>query len=318
MEPGPDDADGPGNIHEVRHPHAPAVTGEDGEKPFSLLPARQLPARSAQREAMMTILLGIVTTVIVFGLIATAAQIHSPSAQTMSSPNGGTTYTSINTLSCDVSTENKSSVQTAFIIDLRAGGQLTFTQAKAIDVMWQLLIGAGGRFLMSWISYKAFMDGLTRLMEQSPVSFKMHASLTFSTDSLRTIWYAIKEIFRIRGWRGKAFLAWFTISTVYVIAFQTIVSATAGYVQPSSAGYRMFDGSVVNTTSPALTNCFDILDGQLIGLSNGTLVNGPPVSDYDIMASMKVDRSIALAAADLNPITAAKYPDFTFWMKCKC
>ena len=317
MEPGPNDADGPGNIHEVRHPHAPAVTGEDGEKPFSLLPARQLPVRSAQREAMMTIPLGIVTTVIVSVLIATAAQIHryTPSSGTMWSPNGGTTYTSINTLSCDVVTENKSSVQTAFIIDLRARGQLTFTQAKAIDVMWQLLIGAGGRFLMSWISYKTFMDGLTRLMEQSPVSFKMHASLTFSTDSLRTIWYAIKEIFRIRGWRGKAFLAWFTISTVYVIAFQTIVSATAGYVQPSSAGYRMFDGSVLNTTSPALTDCFDILDGQLIGLSNGTLVNGPPVSDYDIMANMRVDRSIAF---DLNPITAAKYPDFAFWMHCKC
>lgn len=225
-EPGPDDADGRGSIYEIRHPHAPAVTGEDGEKLLSLLPARQLPLRSAQREAMMTIPLGIVTTVIVFGLIATAAQIHrfTPSAGTLSSPNGGTAYTSINTLSCDVATGNKSSAQTAFMIDLRGGGQLTFTQAKAIDVMWQLLIGAGGRFLMSWISYKAFMDGLTRLMEQSPVSIKMHASLTFSTDSLCTIWYAIEEIFRIRGWRGKAFLAWFTISTVYVIAFQTIVS----------------------------------------------------------------------------------------------
>lgn len=80
----------------------------------------------------------------------------------------------------------------------------------------------------------------------------------------------------------------------------------------------MFDGSVLNFTSTALTDRFSILDGQLIGLSNGTLVNGPPVSEYDIMANMRVDRSIALAASDLNPTTAAKYPDFTFWMQCKC
>ena len=88
------------------------------------------------------------------------------------------------TASCHLATRTNGPVESALIIDLRSHSHLSFTKAKAIDVMWQLLVGAGGRFLMGWISYIIFMDGLTRLMENTPISFNLHAALTFSRPSL--------------------------------------------------------------------------------------------------------------------------------------
>lgn len=56
----------------------------------------------------------------------------------------------------------------------------------------------GGRLVMAWISYTVFMDGLTRLMERSPVSYNLYASLTFSTTTLFTAWYAMKSVFLLK------------------------------------------------------------------------------------------------------------------------
>lgn len=81
---------------------------------------------------------------------------------------------------------------------------------------------------MAWISYKVFMDGLTRITEQSPISYNLYACLTFSTTSLFSTYYALKAVFFSKGWRSKCFLLWFGISTIYVLGFPTLISATAG------------------------------------------------------------------------------------------
>ena len=152
------------------------------------------------------------------------------------------------------------------------------------DVIWQLFVGAGGRFLMAWIAYKVFMDGLTRHMEASPVSYQLYASLTFSTNTLFASWYAVKGVWYTKGWRSKIFLAWFSISTIYMLGFPTLMSATAGYLTPSTAGYQMNDGVFVVPQSPQLQYCYNVTAGALIGYENGTTAHGPPVSQLDIDA----------------------------------
>jgi len=61
---------------------------------------------------------------------------------------------------------------------------MSFSQAKAIDILWQLLVGAGPRFLMSCLAFKVFMEGIICLMEASPLLYELHTTLTFSTISI--------------------------------------------------------------------------------------------------------------------------------------
>ena len=225
-------------------------------------------------------IIGLITAlnIICFGTLASQIHRFEPA----------TSWTDIsNPVSCDLTSGDVNSLQNAFNINLRGTVKLTFTQAKAIDVAWQLIVGAGGRFLMGWIAYKAFMDGLTRLMEQTAVSYDLHASLTFSTDSLLAIWHALKTVLKLQGWRGKCFLIWFAIATIYILGFQILMSASAGYVQPSKVGFRMADGSFVNGNSAELRSCFKVPSGALLNMTanmvNGTVITGPPVKDYNIV-----------------------------------
>jgi len=177
---------------------------------------------------------------------------------------------------CDLETLTGSSVQSAFTINLRCPSRLTFAEAKAIDVIWDLFVGQGGRFFLGWISYKVFMDGLVRVMEKSAVPHELYASMAFEPMCVMSIWNSLKALFMTKGWRSKVFLAWFSISTLYVLAFSTLISAGSGYVTPSTAGFTMTDGSFVTASSESLIRCFNLTDGALIGLSNGTVVPGPP------------------------------------------
>lgn len=90
-------------------------------------------------------------------------------------------------ISCDLVTGNASAFEDVFTIDLRSQLHLSFATAKCIDVVWDLVVGQKGRFLLAWISYVVFMDGLARLMETSAVSYQFYAATVFETSSLISI-----------------------------------------------------------------------------------------------------------------------------------
>ena len=255
-----------------------AEGGHDYNGSLSNLPAKCLRLVNPRTRG---ILLGVLAVTLTLGLSVLASQINRLK------PSTGISDTVVSDISCDLATEKPHTAESAFTIDLRGGHRMSFGNAKTIDVVWQLFVGQGGRLLMSLVSYIAFMDGLTRVLEQAPISFQLHSTLTFSTTSIVAVWKAMKEVFRLKNWRGKAFLIWFAISTIYVLAFPVLISATGGYVQPSIIGYRMPDGAVVTADSGALTSCFDIPAGGLIGLDNGSVVTGPRLSDYDIRINDK-------------------------------
>lgn len=83
-------------------------------------------------------------------------------------------------------------------------------------------------------------------------------------------------------------MAWFSFSTIYMLGFPTLMSATAGYLTPSTAGFNMTDGTFLTADSPQLQSCYNLTAGALVGYQNGTVIPGPPVSQFDV-----VDSSIA-------------------------
>ena len=215
-------------------------------------------------------------------------------------------------LNCDLTHTQTGHFETIFAINLRGGTHLSFTQAKAIDIVWQLFIGAGGRFVLAGISYRAFMDGIVRLIEQDPVSYDFYTSVTFSTTSLMAIFHAMEGFFITDGFRGKLFCLWFTFSTTYILGFPTLMSATAGYISPQIAGYNMSDDVFLTTESPKLTNCFTIENGD----QNGTIAIGPPVSEFDFASFKSIPSNFSRAVAAV-PDIVNKYPLYAWLLNCK-
>lgn len=260
----------------VNRDRASSTTSTDQEwrKNSCSLPPKSLPIHPRGRITPRIAIVSSITMIIIIGLIILLSLIKffEPSVNQSGLDNS---------VSCDLWAQNASSVQNAFTINLRGASELTFTQAKVIDVIWQLVVGAGGRICLAWISYVVFMDGLTRLIEHSPVSYLLYASMTFQTTSIYTTWYAMTAVVASKGWRSKLFLAWFSFATIYVLGFPTLMSATAGYLTPSTAGFNMPDHSFIGPNSDDLTNCLNVTAGSLIGIPNGTIINGPPLHMLD-------------------------------------
>lgn len=275
----------------------------------SRLPPKNLPLRTKSQVVRTLFWTGAIAVGLIAGISVLASDLFYflPYTDSLQIKGG---------VSCDLRTGQAGTLQDAFTLNLRASTHLSFTEAKAIDVIWQLFVGAGGRFWLAWISYKVFMDGLARLTEKSPISYNLYASLTFSTTTLWTTYFALKGVFFAKGWRCKFFLLWFGISTLYVLGFPTLMSATAGYVIPSTSGFQMSDGVFLTPDSESLTSCFEVHDGALIGLTNETIAQGPPVSQYNAMYPNTSDISKPFDSLGI-PSFNKSYPLFASLLNCK-
>ena len=178
-------------------------------------------------------------------------------------------------VSCDLTNSNDSKVEHAFQINLRSSQHLSFSGAKMIDVVWDLVIGQGGRLLMAWAAYRVFMDALVSLMETTSVSYDAYSTLVFDTTSLLSTWKATKALVKSTSWRSRAFMFWFCLASFYILSFPTLMGAATGYVNPSSPAYNSGEGSLVTASAENLTTCITLINGEMIGERNGTIYPGP-------------------------------------------
>lgn len=215
-------------------------------------------------------------------------------------------YGTVSKISCDLINKNGSAMQNAFLIDLRSPLELSFLEAKLIDVMWDLMVGQGGRFLMGWISYRVFMDSLVALMETTAVNYDVYTSIAFSTTSLWALWEGLKALFGLKGGKAKAFMLWFALAVTYVLAFPTLMGAATGYVNPSVASYSMGNGSYVSAESIKLYHCAKITKGSLIGLDDNELIKGPLKALDEAAQSWSLWNYASAATAEFN----RTYEDF--------
>ena len=268
------------NLYEALHHRRGHVKPERGNtasdvlKPTTLLPARTLPGRRLRYFGFGVAILSATVTLTAFSLILRHIPDWLPSESYLylgPIATGGT--------SCDLVYRNDSMVEKAFTINLRSPMHFTFATAKGVDVMWDLFVGQGGRLLLAWISYIVFMDGLTRLLENSSVSYQLYATMVFDTTSLWSTWSTLNAIFTGHGWRGRAFLAWFFLASIYVLGFPAMMSAATGYVSPSTSGFQLPDHTFVSAASREIVHCLNVTKGSLTGPENQILVSGPPAQD---------------------------------------
>ncbi|KAL9023784.1 MAG: hypothetical protein Q9196_006975 [Gyalolechia fulgens] len=258
---------------------APSESDDDLVKPTSKLPPKPLPGRPKYRPFIVASLTTIVTIVILAVLCSIIDNLM---------PDAHWDGIKLTGSSCDlVNTKNSSRLQSAFQINLRGGAQLSFGQAKLIDLLFDLLVGQGGRLLLAAISYIVFMDALLRSMEITPVPYNLYASLVFSPTSLIATWHSIRAVSTTRGWRAKAYLIWCAWSMLHVLAFPTLIDSATGYVSPSSAGFNIANGTMVTADSNELIGCLNVTGGLLLGQTeNITIARGPPAHIFDPARSL--------------------------------
>ncbi|KAH8724075.1 Deuterolysin metalloprotease family-domain-containing protein [Phaeosphaeriaceae sp. PMI808] len=149
-------------------------------------------------------------------------------------------------------------------------GEMTFTQVKIIDVVWDLVIGRVGQVMLAWVNYRVFNEYIVWHMECYRTSFKFYSAVAFQTNTLGTLGVLVKEFLSFsKGKFWKSLLRWLAIvgmflSTLYVLSFPTLMAAMTGYIAKGEPYVKDIDSNFIalNKMGEVL---FVVNDAQRIG-----------------------------------------------------
>ncbi|KAF2867701.1 hypothetical protein BDV95DRAFT_610605 [Massariosphaeria phaeospora] len=148
-------------------------------------------------------------------------------------------------------------------------GAMTFTQAKVIDIAWDVIVGRGGQLFLAWVNYRVFNEWLLYHMEMHLTSYKMYKAVAFETTSLATMGVFGKEFLaygersRTRFFRWLAMLS-MLIATFYVLSFPTLMAAMTGYITTYKAYVQDFDNNLIAWDKFSPVTCI-VEDAHRIG-----------------------------------------------------
>ncbi|KAK4462239.1 hypothetical protein QBC42DRAFT_225406 [Cladorrhinum samala] len=164
------------------------------------------------------------------------------------------------------------SQQSFFEITLR-GGSLTFGQAKAVDVIWDLAIGRGGQALASYISWQVFTRYLAVSLERAPVTYSVFRQSFLQRDSSISSAYAlIKELRLFTRLPSRTVKAFMAATLTLIIVFPTLIGAMTGYTPKTAAFVRELDGNAFIKFSDFGLVSYIVHDGWRIGKSGNLVI----------------------------------------------
>ncbi|KAJ3573853.1 hypothetical protein NPX13_g4552 [Xylaria arbuscula] len=118
-------------------------------------------------------------------------------------------------------------------------GNLTFTQAKVIDTLWDFGIGRGGQMCLAVISGRLFADYSTISLTARPLSFAtFHTIFSESEPSIASTWRMMKSFIFQKRLSSRISSAFIIFSMCLILAFPTLASAATGYAPITRAIIR--------------------------------------------------------------------------------
>lgn len=144
---------------------------------------------------------------------------------------------------------NKWDIENIFQITV-GFGSLSFATAKAIDVCWDVVVSRGGQAILVGVAYVVYTSTLVRTMENSAVSYRTFAALTFEAATLTTIFRLAQDFWTNTAIRARLAVFWIILSSMWVAAFPTYTSAMTGYAANT--------GSFVTARDQSLTPYIDL------------------------------------------------------------
>ncbi|KAI0889345.1 uncharacterized protein GGS22DRAFT_153679 [Annulohypoxylon maeteangense] len=109
-------------------------------------------------------------------------------------------------------------------------GNLTFTEAKVVDIFWDIIIGRGLQASMAFMSWHVFTIYVTTLMEFTPVTYAVFFTVFLQNEPTLYSTFSIVRAFisqrRLRSRIAMVFMIW---SMSFLMVWPTIVGAMTGY-----------------------------------------------------------------------------------------
>lgn len=172
-------------------------------------------------------------------------------------------------------------------------GKMSFAAAKAIDILWDFVVGFGIQAVGATIIYRVFRKAMLRKTEHYAAPFDSVLSMQYNTVSSQALCSYLKSTCR-RPLRHLFTNITLAIATSYVLALPIWLSAMTAY-QPIAEPMAPQGNGLVPMSS--FTRCyFFIDDGDRIGLGGPTCIKGHPETDLFI----SIDHCMSTPAISLK------------------
>ncbi|KAI1658319.1 hypothetical protein F4813DRAFT_46041 [Daldinia decipiens] len=147
-------------------------------------------------------------------------------------------------------------------------GNLTFAEAKVIDISWDIVIGRGGQALMALVSWRVFADYVTTSMEFAPVTFTVF-SIIFLQDepSFFSTISIVRAFISGRGLKSKMAMVFMVLTMIFIIAWPTVAGAMTGYTTIGKAFVPDIDNNYI-PYSAFRPLAYIVHDGGRVNLTN--------------------------------------------------
>ncbi|KAK3984074.1 hypothetical protein QBC44DRAFT_389537 [Cladorrhinum sp. PSN332] len=156
-------------------------------------------------------------------------------------------------------------------------GNLTFTQAKIVDVAWDLVVGRGGQAAMAFLACRVFVNYVAVYLERNHVSYNVFWDIFLHQEpSVVGTYRLMRDSSFYRAFRHRLIAAFVCFTLVLIIAFPTVASAMSGYAPTTAAFITVSTGS--STVDDFISfRQFEIVayiihDGGRIGMTDDLVV----------------------------------------------
>ncbi|KAI1455161.1 hypothetical protein F4805DRAFT_437039 [Annulohypoxylon moriforme] len=177
-----------------------------------------------------------------------------------------------NSFNVNISAYNAWEASGFFEINLGAGN-LTFTQAKVIDITWDIIIGRGGQVLLASIPWRVFADYVATSMEFKPITYAVFSSIYVRTEpSILSTFRMTQTFIHGRGLKSKLAMVFVTLDILFLVAWPTFSGAMTGYTPTVKAFVPDYNGNYI-PFSDFRPIAYIIHDGPRINLTDDYAVS---------------------------------------------
>ncbi|KAK4554042.1 hypothetical protein LTR86_008883 [Recurvomyces mirabilis] len=151
-------------------------------------------------------------------------------------------------------------------------GEFPFSTAKAIDVLWDLVVGRGMQVLIAVVIYYVFRGSITNAIQHYPVSYTKILRMEYNTTGFSSLATYARDI----HWKRRSARQFFsaltlTLATVYALIAPTWISAMTGYQATAIPLIMLQNGIYVSFSD--IANCdWVVQDGDRVGLDQNACV----------------------------------------------
>ncbi|KAK8093573.1 hypothetical protein PG997_000258 [Apiospora hydei] len=161
-----------------------------------------------------------------------------------------------------------------FAINIVAARSLSFSVAKFIDVVWDVIGGRGFAVAMAVLSFKVFRQYLTVSMRRHPVTYQVFRAIYLESEpSIVSTYRLVKD-----GITGKrrvvpaTGLVFMVATLVFVLIFPTLSGSMTGYINVSRGFVQASGGDMVPFESLDFV-AYVIHDGWRVNLTGDYIIS---------------------------------------------